>query len=449
MGLLQFLLVIKAMFERNDSVCRFSSTKPEEVSKFIDEVYTSNRFEPLDSRRDQSVDIVGYGYEGVGVYDVDFEMPFSFASDAATQRHLILSCHGGAANFSRGSAEIACTPGDVVPVSLGERFSCVTDAEGISDLAIVIDAHRCEEFILQWTGQPALQPVAFTFSLLNPDFATQWRLASDSLCRMMQMAPPPDGAINGLVEHLLKLLLSAHPSNYMQILNDSRVADERNARKAMAMIMADPMRWQTLGALAYALGCPANALNKALRRLAGKGFADIRYEARLMGLHRTLLKGEEGTFIGTLRKFGYAISGRLIREYSRRFGETPGASYHRNPNAQEAISVYSARSRWFNEDAINQFVDSHLSKTIGLADIARHIGLSEQMTIAVFKEQFSTTPMQYVIERRLNRARWLLRNSSISIQAIAIECGFGTQSYLTTTMKRYWGTTPRRVRMEG
>ncbi|WP_306172632.1 helix-turn-helix transcriptional regulator [Burkholderia cenocepacia] len=84
---------------------------------------------------------------------------------------------------------------------------------------------------------------------------------------------------------------------------------------------------------------------------------------------------------------------------------------------------------------------------MGLADLARLAGLSEHATIAAFKAQFSRTPMQYVIERRLERARWRLCNTSASILSIALDCGFGSQSYLTTLIKRHYGVTPRQLRL--
>ncbi|WP_146643162.1 helix-turn-helix domain-containing protein, partial [Shigella sonnei] len=59
---------------------------------------------------------------------------------------------------------------------------------------------------------------------------------------------------------------------------------------------------------------------------------------------------------------------------------------------------------------------------------------------------FSCTPAQYIIERRLERARWLLENTTDSILSIALDCGFGTQSYLSTAIRRHFGVTPRELR---
>ncbi|HCL3697612.1 TPA: helix-turn-helix transcriptional regulator, partial [Pseudomonas aeruginosa] len=62
-------------------------------------------------------------------------------------------------------------------------------------------------------------------------------------------------------------------------------------------------------------------------------------------------------------------------------------------------------------------------------------------------ERFGCTPMNYVNERRLEQARFLLCFTKESIVSVALKCGFGSQSYLTTQLKRRYGVTPRKLRM--
>ncbi|WP_241770302.1 helix-turn-helix transcriptional regulator [Burkholderia gladioli] len=74
---------------------------------------------------------------------------------------------------------------------------------------------------------------------------------------------------------------------------------------------------------------------------------------------------------------------------------------------------------------------------------------SEYDTIEAFKAAFSRTPKQYLIERRLAHARAMLRDGSATILAIAMACGFGTQSHLTATMRMHFGETPGQIRKRG
>ena len=65
-----------------------------------------------------------------------------------------------------------------------------------------------------------------------------------------------------------------------------------------------------------------------------------------------------------------------------------------------------------------------------------------------FKQATGVGPQRYVIQRRLERAKRLLRSSHLSIALIAQEAGFVDQSHLTRLFRREIGVTPRRYRAE-
>lgn len=434
------------MSERQIQTHHFHSDDPDEVSDFIRRIYADNQFSAQHALR-RDVNMSGQEWNGIGIYDVDYQMPFDFHSEEMRPNYLFLSCNRGGSTYSSGKAETACIPGDVLPISSTGNSRCTTGADGFGHLSVIIDAEKVNGFLAQWIGQPLAEPVRFNLELVSQDISAQWNMGAKCLHQMMHMAPIPDASADSLLEHMLKMLVTGHPNNYSTLLDKNHYAQEHQARIAMGMIAADPMRWKTLGAIAHALGCATNALEKGIRRLAGKSSADIFYEARLNCVNRALARGDGHSFVGTLRTYGCSISGRFVRDYSRRFGEPPSATYRKNPNAAEAASLERKDYDALCERTINQFIDASLGRSIGLVDIARLVGMSEHATIVAFKEQFSRTPIQYVIERRLERARWLLRHTSSSILLIAIECGFGTQSYLTTAMKKHFGVTPRQLRL--
>lgn len=51
-------------------------------------------------------------------------------------------------------------------------------------------------------------------------------------------------------------------------------------------------------------------------------------------------------------------------------------------------------------------------------------------------------PYRYVIQRRVERVKTLLRHTDLPISRIAYETGFASQSHLATTFKRNVGQTP-------
>jgi AraC-like DNA-binding protein len=56
------------------------------------------------------------------------------------------------------------------------------------------------------------------------------------------------------------------------------------------------------------------------------------------------------------------------------------------------------------------------------------------------------TAGSFLEERRLDRAKQLLTSSDLSLAEIAVECGFASQSRLTTTFRRRTGFTPAQFR---
>jgi AraC family transcriptional regulator len=60
--------------------------------------------------------------------------------------------------------------------------------------------------------------------------------------------------------------------------------------------------------------------------------------------------------------------------------------------------------------------------------------------------EWTETPRAFVEDQRIERAKRLINESDHALADIAIECAFGTQSRLTTTLKRRTGFTPAEYR---
>ncbi|WP_084663320.1 helix-turn-helix domain-containing protein [Pandoraea faecigallinarum] len=335
-----------------------------------------------------------------------------------------------------------------MPISNAGVSDCVTQPEGFGHLSVILEAAALSEFVTCWLGRPVVTPVIFAMKPLNPATATQWNVAAECLRQMISMSPVPEFAIRSMYEHMIRLVATGHESNYSALIADSRCATEAQARKAIALIEHDPMQWQTSTILGYAMGCASSALENAILRLTGKSFQTLSLDARMRWVRRALASGDTDSYVGTLRAYGFRPSSRFVSEYCRRFGEYPSATYRRNPHSTGAYD--GGEAAFFDPlsvSALDEFIAQRLTEAISLKDVAQHVGLSEFETIATFKERFSRTPMQYVSERKLEKARWMLRHTSESLASIAIECGFGSQSYLTTQIKRYYGVTPRQLRL--
>ncbi len=95
---------------------------------------------------------------------------------------------------------------------------------------------------------------------------------------------------------------------------------------------------------------------------------------------------------------------------------------------------------------VQVFVETNLGRSIRLSDLAARAGLSRYHFARAFKTSAGMTPRTFVEHRRLERAKRLLTESTRSLADVAVETGFGTQSRLTSTLKRKTGFTPGALR---
>ena len=95
---------------------------------------------------------------------------------------------------------------------------------------------------------------------------------------------------------------------------------------------------------------------------------------------------------------------------------------------------------------LDAHIQQNLARRITVAELAQVACLSPSHFHAQFKDSVGLTPHQYLLKSRLDRASRLLRESPLPLVRIAEECGFSSQSALTTATRRYLGLTPRRLR---
>jgi AraC family transcriptional regulator len=92
------------------------------------------------------------------------------------------------------------------------------------------------------------------------------------------------------------------------------------------------------------------------------------------------------------------------------------------------------------------YINEHLQGELSLAELSRLAKLSPHHFATAFKASTGISPHQYVIERRIERARELLRRNENSISEIAYAVGFSSQTHLTAHFRRTMGLTPRMFR---
>lgn len=98
------------------------------------------------------------------------------------------------------------------------------------------------------------------------------------------------------------------------------------------------------------------------------------------------------------------------------------------------------------EHLVREHVQGHLTGTLTLDELAAAAGLSTFHFARRFRASTGTTPHEFVLRHRVDRARRLLERTGIPLPEVAATCGFADQSHMNRVLRRRLGATPGEVR---
>jgi AraC family transcriptional regulator len=96
--------------------------------------------------------------------------------------------------------------------------------------------------------------------------------------------------------------------------------------------------------------------------------------------------------------------------------------------------------------SVLEYVARHLDTPLSLERLAAVAGMDLFRFARAFKQSTGSSPHRYLLEARINLAKELLRDPSLSITEIAMQTGFATPSHFSVTFRRIAGATPRDFR---
>lgn len=95
-----------------------------------------------------------------------------------------------------------------------------------------------------------------------------------------------------------------------------------------------------------------------------------------------------------------------------------------------------------------KYIYNNFERDISLSDIARYVFLSPSYYTRAFKEEMKTSPINFLLKVRIDRARELLADSDLKIGDIALSVGFSNQQRFNEIFKKYTGCTPLHYRKQ-
>ena len=96
--------------------------------------------------------------------------------------------------------------------------------------------------------------------------------------------------------------------------------------------------------------------------------------------------------------------------------------------------------------SVQQFMHANIHRPLVLADLARAAKLHPTYFSDRFQKLVGVRPLEYLTQRRLERAQYLLVTSAASVKEIAAQVGFPDAAYFTRTFTRLCGRSPSAYR---
>jgi AraC-like DNA-binding protein len=95
-----------------------------------------------------------------------------------------------------------------------------------------------------------------------------------------------------------------------------------------------------------------------------------------------------------------------------------------------------------------EFIDDQFSEQINLNQIAKEACISPYHFLRVFHKVYNKTPHRYLTEKRIDKAKELLRNDSMSVTEVCFDVGFESLGSFSALFNKRVGLSPVLYRAE-
>ena len=92
------------------------------------------------------------------------------------------------------------------------------------------------------------------------------------------------------------------------------------------------------------------------------------------------------------------------------------------------------------------YVEANLASKMDIDDLANVVALSRSHFSRAFKRSLGFSPMEYVIVRRVERAKAMISGTREPLAEVALACGFADQAHLNRRFRDIVGVSPGRWR---
>lgn len=96
--------------------------------------------------------------------------------------------------------------------------------------------------------------------------------------------------------------------------------------------------------------------------------------------------------------------------------------------------------------AVRRYIDLHFKEALTLEQLAEEGHMNKYYLSHAFKREYGTSPINYMISKRIEESKYLLAETDLSMSQIAQLLGFSSLSYFSQVFHRSQGTSPKDYR---
>ena len=97
-------------------------------------------------------------------------------------------------------------------------------------------------------------------------------------------------------------------------------------------------------------------------------------------------------------------------------------------------------------ESVRVYLQENYDRQVDLSALAESLGVSAPYLSKLFHEQTGTSPMRYLTDLRMSRARKLLTDSGLTVREIAVRVGYPDPFHFSRSFKNAVGVSPAQFR---
>lgn len=92
--------------------------------------------------------------------------------------------------------------------------------------------------------------------------------------------------------------------------------------------------------------------------------------------------------------------------------------------------------------SVQAYIEDQLAEKISVAQLAQLVNLSPYHFSRAFRQSTGCSPYQYLFQRRIERAKVLLKGTTLPVGDIGFQCGFPGHAHFSTSFRKATGVSP-------